>query len=506
MPLRICYDTAAGLAAWGNYKNGGTWNTVLRADPENIANSIEESITWWPPGQYLPLGLLNSAGLSIGAAALAIVFLSTLSLGIGGAILVNELSRGEGRRDLRILPWVAAVFSCSYYALINFSEFSGGETGLMAVLPWIVLVAYKLRHRNLLLVLILPLLFLLGSFIKHSFAIHSICILSFIWLEKSRETLNYEDKKRETLKKLLRIVPHLLAIGIIYIGLRHYFIDTAITPLSVNSPLFSFSTYLGYSAWAPLMAPWGIGSLTNRFAPRLFELNGIRIWEYLGPILSILSPLAIGFYTWLSFRKTPLIRLAGITALLTSLIHFFLYHSGGSINLIDRYYQFPAFLLLAVAATYIHRSDWKMRTARFVLGGSILIGAANVVQLGFAAQSWAVTNLKMRISSGIPDVVVQKIYTLSAESEDCVMAISSPNLEIALSFSQPLSGRFLAMYEDGTGAKESFHGRAPLIVIVHPKTSEHLEEDYTVRFLDYSKDEWESHEVEDWIFLKTKSS
>jgi len=42
----ISHDAAVGLAAWHNYTTGGTWNTVSRVDPENIGNTIEESVTW----------------------------------------------------------------------------------------------------------------------------------------------------------------------------------------------------------------------------------------------------------------------------------------------------------------------------------------------------------------------------------------------------------------------------------------------------------------------------
>jgi len=504
-PPYIDYDTAVGLAAWGNYKNGGTWNTVLRADPENIANTTEESVTWWPPGQYLPLGLLNSAGLSVGGAALAVTFLSTLSLGIGGALLVKELSGGGGR-DLRILPWVSAAFASSHYALINFNHFWGGETGLMLVLPWVVLVAWKLRHHTLFLVLFLPPLFLLGSFIKHSFAIHSICILAFLWLEKSREELNPSDKKTTTAKKTLKIVAPLLAIGVIYIILRHYFIETTKTPLRSGQPLFGFSTYLGYSVWGPLMAPWGIGSLTERFAPRLFELNGIRIWDHLGPILSALSPLAIGFYCWLSLGKIPLTRLAGVVALSTSGIHFCLYHFGSYVELGDRFYQLPAFLFLATAATYIYQSGWRMHTARLFLGGSVLIGAAHTVLISFAMGSWFPINQKMGIVSFIPDAVVQEIYNLTTESEDCVLVIPKPILEAELALFKPPSARVLAMYEDmrQDSILRPFHGRVPLILIVYAEVWEHPGESYAARFADYSKDEWERYEVGDWVFLKTK--
>ncbi|WP_156468878.1 hypothetical protein [Cephaloticoccus capnophilus] len=503
MPPYIDHDTEVGLTAWGNYKNGGTWNTVVRADPENIANSIEQSLTWWPPGQYLPLGLLYSAGLSVGMAAIAIAFLSTLSLGAGGALLVKELSQES---DICILPWVSAALASSHYALINFHHFWGGETGLMAVLPWIVLAAYKLRHRTLALILFLPPLFLLGSFIKHAFAIHSFCILAFLWLEKSREELSLSDKKITTLKKTLKIVAPLFAVGLLYLGLRHYFIETTVTPLRLGEPLFGFTTYLGYSAWAPLMAPWGIGSLADRFAPRLFELNGTRIWEHIGLALSILSPLAIGFYTWLSFRKSPLISLTGLAALLTALIHLYIYHSGGVIELRDRYYQFPAFLFLAVVATYIYQIGWKMRTARLLLGLCILIGSVNVVKSGFASKRWIPINYRMGVASFVPDSVIEDIHTLLSEAPDSVLVIPHPSLDVNLSLYPLSSTRILATYGESRELPmpKSLHGRSPLIVIASPKRDILGAKSAASRFADYSADEWESHESGGWLFLKTK--
>jgi len=87
-------------------------------------------------------------------------------------------------------PWVSGAFSSSHYALINFNSFFSGETGSMAILPWIIFFAWKLRNRTALLILILPVLFLFGSFIRHSFATHSICAIAFLWLEKIRCAIN----------------------------------------------------------------------------------------------------------------------------------------------------------------------------------------------------------------------------------------------------------------------------------------------------------------------------
>jgi len=254
------------------------------------------------------------------------------------------------------------------------------------------------------------------------------------------------------------------------------------------------------------MAPWGIASLADGFAPLLFELNGIRIWEHIGPVLSILSPLAIGFYTWLSVRKSPLLSLTGVAALLTALIHFYIYHSGGVIELRDRYYQFPAFLFLAVAATYIYQSGWKMRTARLLLGVSILIGSANVVLTGRTARKWIPINHKMGVASFVPDSVVEDIHALLSEVTDSVLVIPYPSLDAYLSLYPLHSTRILTNYgeERALSLPKSFNGRSPLVVIAFPKREILAAKEFASRFVDYSADEWESHESGSMFFLKTK--
>jgi len=492
----ISHDTAFGLATWPNYVNGGTWNTVARADPENIANTIEVAVTWWPPGQYLPVALLQSSGLSLGIAALFVTFFSILSLGIGGAVLIRELG-GENR----ILPWVSAAFSCSYYALLNFHQFIGGEIGLMAVLPWIILFAWKFRNRTTLLALISPVLFLCGSFIKHSFAIHSICIIIFLWFEKIRGIPGPSKGIVRFIKNSITANIPLFTVSIVYILLRNYFIDTTVSPTTQaenKPPLFSLLTYLGYSAWAPLFTPWGIGSLMERFANKFFELSSFRLWEHLGPFLSVLSPLPVGLYAWLSFRKNPLIRLAGVTALFTTGIHFYIYHTGGVIGLRDRYYQFPALLFLAVAASQLFKTGWRMHVSRLVLASGIFIGSLTLVERIFAMKSWVYYNSEMNISTGVPSGVRQELRLLAKGSENCILAIHTPILEVELFPICSPTTRLLALYHQ-QNKDQLFYGRAPLIIMAYPKTEKR---NYIAYFADYTEDEWETYEIEDWIFLK----
>jgi len=323
--------------------------------------------------------------------------------------------------------------------------------------------------------LLSPLIFLFGSFIKHSFAICAICIITFLWLEKNGDTLNPVKWKFETLRKSVQMSLPLLLTGVIYILLRHCLIDKVVSPVNPlikSAPLFPLSTYLGYSAWAPLFSTWGIASLIGKFVPRFFDLNGVRPLIHLGLLLSFLSPIPIGLYIWLSLRKAALFRLSGITAILTSGIHFFLYHQGGVIELRDRYYQFPGFLLLAICASQIFQTGWRCHLPRFILTGGILIGALSLVQGSFASKSWASYNSQMGISTNIPPAVRQEIYALANDSEDCILVTDTPILEAELAVFRPPATRFMAAFPPEYIDSQSFHGRAPLIIIIYPENHE----------------------------------
>jgi len=409
-----------------------------------------------------------------------------------------------GGGDLRILPWVSAAFACSHYALINFYHFWGGETGLMALLPWSVLIAWKLRNHSLLSFLVLPWIFLLGSFIKHAFAIHTICIIIFLFLETTRDTLHSSERRNRRLQVIIRKGLLLSAIGIAYILLRNYFLTKeSASPINpaVSEDLFSLSTYLGYSAWAPLLAPWGGSTLIEMYAPRFFHLE-VRTLVYLGPFLSIFAPLAIGFYIWLSFGKTPLTRLAGLTALITSGVHFFIYHSGGIIELRDRYYQFPAFLFLAVAATQSFQSGWRRNIARLALGGAIFIGTGNLIRGVRENRNWKCRAPQIQVASYIPNALVEEIYTLLSNSEESIVVSPVPVLRPHLNAALSLSIRFVAFDIREGPVHKPISGRVPLIISAHPT---HWPSPPLAIFKDYSENEWETYEIQGWTIQKAIS-
>jgi len=81
-----------------------------------------------------------------------------------------------------------------------------------------------------------------------------------------------------------------------------------------------------------------------------------------------------------------------------------------------------------------------------------------------------------------------------------------PILEAELSSLRSPSTRLMAMYGHESFEVESFRSRIPLVIIIYHKDWAPAAENYASRFVDYSKDEWESHEIEDWVFLRAKDA
>jgi len=68
------------------------------------------------------------------------------------------------------------------------------------------------------------------------------------------------------------------------------------------------------------------------------------------------------------------------------------------------------------------------------------------------------------------------------------------------------STRLLPIYGRAVSGPKSIHGRFPLVVLVFPKAWGTGGKDYASRFVDYRWEEWESNEIEDWVFLKAKDA
>jgi len=374
----IGFDPATGLLAWLNFTGGGTWNTIATPDPSNIAQDIEIALTWWPPGQYLFLGLLNSLGLSFGVAALLIAFLSTLS----GAVGLAALARGLGA-PLKSLAWISGSYACSYHSLINFSYFGGGEPLIMALWPWVALIAWHLRNNNVLLVCVLPLLFLVGTFIKHSFAIYSLCIIAFLGIDKLSKIRGLRDESTlGAVRKLIAIPIPLITAGVLYIGLRHYIIDTSTSPeLGASYYTYSIKEIWSQVSNSPLLSAFEVRSLPLRIWSKLLKVEPEVLRDKLTPLLILISPISVSTYLFLTSRKNPLARFSGITAIISVLVYCYLHLIGYAISLEDRHYKQAGSLLLATIAVVSVGKGRFAILARSTIIAAIAWGPSNSLSL-----------------------------------------------------------------------------------------------------------------------------
>jgi len=197
----------------------------------------------------------------------------------------------------------------------------------MGLWPWVALVAWRLRNNNSLLVCLLPLLFLLGSFIKHSFAIYALCILAFLGLDRLSKS---RDFRRENISIVIRgltvSTATLVASGLLYIVLRHYAIDTTGTPKSGASYYtYNIKEIWSYVPNSPLLSAFEIRSTSLRTWSKLLHISPELLQDKLTSLLSLISPVSIAAYLYLALRKNPLARFAGITAIITIGVYFSLH-------------------------------------------------------------------------------------------------------------------------------------------------------------------------------------
>jgi len=498
------FDAATGLLAWLNFTEGGTWNTIATPDPNNIAQTIEIPLTWWPPGQYLFLGLLHSLGLSLGGAVLLIAFLSTISGAVGLAALARDLGAPS-----KSLAWISGSYACSIYSLINFHHCRGGETLIMALWPWCALIAWRLRNHSIRLVCILPLLFLIGSFIKHSFAIYSICILSFLGIERPYKIISL--KKESTLaiiKETIAVAIPLVISGILYIALRNYAIDTSETPKE-GAPYY---TYNIKEIWShvpnsPFLSALEIRSTSLRTWSKLLSTNPEILRDKLTSLLSLISPISISIYLFLVFHKSPLARFSGITSIVTIAIYFSLHSIDYAISLDDRHYKQAGSLLLATIAAQAAGKGRVALLARIIIIGSITWGTARFAQLTYVRQKptsgiyLAENGFAVSLDRALREELRSSLTQLEKNS---IFLLPRPDLVLDLFPIRPESVRFMPIMGHGFYLAESYKGRVPEIIIVYPLSWEMPEDAIKARFEDYDKAEWYSYTIADCTFLRTR--
>jgi len=492
-------DTAVGFMTWLNFIDGGTWNTILTLDQTNIAQSAEMPISWWAPGQYVPAGTLHSLGLSIGTASLIVAFIGTLLFGLGLALLAHEM--GMPRRGL---IWLTVATCSTQYMFLAFGVFMGGEVAQSAVWPWAAFVALRLRERPISLICLLPFILILGAFAKHSFAIYALAILVFLWIEALRNLRGNTGMALSWKPLWLSSYP-IFVVGVLFAVGRHFLIDTSFTPGTQGLEHRSFYQSLGYSVYGPLLALSGIDKSVAYFSHHLAGVTPEDLWSKLGPMLTLLSILPLGLYFWLSCRRLPIDRIAGIVSLVAGGVFFILLWGGGAISFDSRHYQ-PAsmLLLMSVAARVATPNRLLSLASSTILIGVILFGCCTLLQRHIKMRSPRLGLYRdntEHLTHGTPQSVISELRKIAKEKHSVIILISA-NQGCVLNSSRDPTTRFLLIDDEKEYEEKAVrYGRVPRLALAMRNKGIDLERAPLLResFKDYSPEEWVSHELDGWV-------
>ena len=140
-PPVVAYDAAVGVLEWHTLANGGPFNSILRADPADIAKDVVFPVHWYSPGQHLVPGLFTKLGLKLGTACSITSALCMFGGLLGWARLIKRIAP-DRRLSARI---VLLIGTLGYTASLT-RVYWGGETLIFGVTPWILLASLSIPH------------------------------------------------------------------------------------------------------------------------------------------------------------------------------------------------------------------------------------------------------------------------------------------------------------------------------------------------------------------------
>lgn len=496
-PPVMSHDTTIGMRVWHHFMLGGAWNSIAGPDSQDISQSLEGTVTWWSPGQYVPLGILTALGLPLGAAMVLLATVSALSATAG----LVTLARALGAPAACSL-WVAIAAVASWHTLYAFGMFIGGEVALAAVWPWIVFVGWKLRRGSTKLILGLTPFYVLGAFAKHSFAVYGIGLLVFLLIERLRD-------RPLTVKAIWWATWPLFVVGLLFtLSCFLWFPPGAATPAVSGPTDLGVLEVLGFVTVAPWLSASGLGSLMAR----VFFLLGIDSedgWRHLAIPLSVLSPFILYGYVRMTLSVSIWWRIAGLVSVLSCAALFLLLIRGGSISLEDRHFRPAGLLLLTALGAQCAVSAGRFKhIARIAIVSIALFGLASAGLRVFNFHQYTFSSYRFGPATSLPTEVIQHLMDLSRNHREQESLYCLTTLEMTLFLPEDrtivLEPTNLSIDQANP---ERYTGSAGQLFLV---VSEELERDgraalLRARFSDYPKSAWTNDIISGWHFWHASS-
>lgn len=358
-PASVSYDASIGLLIWQSANKGANFNYLRQAVPENLSSDQDSFWAAHSPGQYFFPGLLARAGMPLGWALKSLEILC-IFLGTAGYYVLYARTL---HFSAQIASLACAVIVLQREVLYQFLSYSGGPLLLFAGLPYLLIAALYCLKRRRLYLLLLPVLFLIGSFLKLSFAIVAVSLIfwSLVTLWESRNALT-----RRSL--LVNAFLDFAAFGVFWALLSWLYTSRGWTAVSVESskPLAEITLVILYSLASVVSGLFSVfwslahlGSPFTAFIPETYQ-NVSAFW---GIFLAAFAVVSIGV-VWIVALRAPNPEYRRLLLVFTA-VHvgtLSVLFLGGRLIAEDRHFWPAAVLLLPGVMSVISEcsSRWRM--------------------------------------------------------------------------------------------------------------------------------------------------
>lgn len=371
----IHHDPIRGFEAWENHHQGGTWNTIALPQKGSTEVDVENFVAWWTPGQAaLPAPIIQYTGLPahwvLRGISWGCVFLFMAGLfavfrqaGIGGNLLWASLF----------------LVSAHHNTFLHFSEYMGGTTLILPLVPWFVFWLLKNQNNALLTFLGFVVFGLVGFCLKASFVLFLLAAWGYIAMSTPVK-----------IKKIISSGAALLGVAVAVL----WYTTQGPTPASQEDTVGFFNVQKHLLAdffTAPVLSLLaGFNFMEALFIPKTV-LGGVRATYYL------LLPLGV-FSIWFLIKifrqshrsKLPLFFISGWLVL--SVLHTYWYAGNKSISYELRHYLPLAVLGLPLLLRWVRKLRYGKVWAFMVLFAGLFFGGLKMANLkahysdGFVAQ------------------------------------------------------------------------------------------------------------------------
>jgi hypothetical protein len=494
-------DSAWGFVGWDTRSRTPAFNHAAGLDPSDISREAEGFVTMWSPGQHVLPGLLEEAGISLGAALVAVSAIFSV-LGLAGWF---ALYRSLGF-PLRTAMVALAIVACSRFFNLPFSTYNGGEVLQFGVAPWFLLLVWVLRDLRWFAMLPLIAGAAVLVFMKLSGIIVAGAAIGAAMVSHDHPLGQW----RNTVRKLLVGGATLGVMGAIFYIAWYSRGATAASIVGVPHPHgLLFYTALTVSSIGS--AALSIGDLAS-----YVFLNPSRpVLQSIDPIVYVLLPLSLATFGFIYFSlrsehgeyvRFAFLFAAAMAAFLTANLLM-----GMSITFDERHLRIPSLLLLVGGVHAVLQSQSRIVQAVFatVAALSMIYGVSSFVQrMDYNLhEPLGARGVRVRIATQQLLDFVHKTDVSGRDAGQTLIFMPSPDLALevrnARSWSNHADFQSIAELRN-----QIWRGRVErLYVIVQQKLVDNGKADAILRsFVDYPLEGWVKVPLGDFVCFYQVSS